>query len=132
MARKVKDVTVSEEGRDKGKVFVLTEMPASRAEKIGQRMAVALMRAASGDNAANEALMDEVMTCVQFRPDPLTHPQTVRPLIEDDIEEVATGIKRRQEVAELHVGFFAVDALSRLISATGQPGSSDTPTSPGT
>jgi hypothetical protein len=77
-----------------------------------------------------EPSMDQVMGWVQIRPDPANHPQIIRPLIEDDIEEVATRIKLRQEVAELHSGFFAIDALSKLISAT-MPGSSDTPTFPG-
>ena len=43
MARTVSNYTVTDEGRDNGKVFVLTEMPASRAESWAMRALLALM-----------------------------------------------------------------------------------------
>jgi hypothetical protein len=42
MARKTAIITISAEGRDNGKVFLLTEMPASRAEAWGMRALLAL------------------------------------------------------------------------------------------
>jgi len=128
--RKVIDVTITEDGRDKGKTFVLTEMPASQAEKVGQRMAFAMaLAASSGDASRLEALMDEVMRCVQVRPDP-ARPEIIRPLVEDDIEEIETRVRLRREVAELHTGFFAIESLSNLISVRTSGDSLGTPTSP--
>ena len=46
MARKVEYVTIDQEGRDKGKTFKITEMPALKAEKWATRAFLAL--AASG------------------------------------------------------------------------------------
>ena len=43
MARKVSNYTVTKEGRDLGKTFVITEMPASRAEAWATRALLALM-----------------------------------------------------------------------------------------
>ena len=43
MARTTANYTVTEEGRDQGKVFVRTEMPASRAESWAMRALLALM-----------------------------------------------------------------------------------------
>ena len=43
MARSISNYTVQDEGRDNGKVFVLTEMPASRAESWAMRALLALM-----------------------------------------------------------------------------------------
>nr|DAH84769.1 MAG TPA: Sperm-activating peptide [Caudoviricetes sp.] len=127
MARKTKALTIADEGRDQGKVFILREMPASQAEKwamrallsvarsgidIGQAasqgmqgialMGVSALLSANWDDA--EPLLDEMMSCIEIRPDP-AKVNIVRALIEDDIEEVMTRIKLRQEVLELHVGF---------------------------
>jgi hypothetical protein len=141
MARKVARVTIVDEGRDKGKVFVLTEMPASRAEKWAMRALLAMSR--SGVDIPNDAvqsgmlgvaaagvqslarlqffeaeeLMDEMFGCITIQPDPEI-PTTTRPLIEDDIEEVATRLKLRWEVLQLHVNFSVSGLLSRLRSAT--------------
>ena len=43
MARSTVNYSVKDEGRDFGKVFVLTEMPASRAESWAMRSLLALM-----------------------------------------------------------------------------------------
>ena len=45
MARNAKPVVITAEGRDKGKRFVLTEMPALRAEKWALRALLALAKA---------------------------------------------------------------------------------------
>ncbi|WP_444859382.1 hypothetical protein [Serratia sp. (in: enterobacteria)] len=46
------------------------------------------------------------MTCVQAVPNPADK-TVVRPLIEADIDEVATRLNLRAEVFKLHVDFFA-------------------------
>ena len=127
--RKVISITISTNDRDKGKVFQLREMPASKAEKWAARAFLALAKsgvdipddiaeqgvagiAAVGIKALSriefsdaEALLDEMFDCVQFIPDP-SRPDVVRGLIEDDIEEVATRVKLRKEVLALHLDFF--------------------------
>src|SRR5690606_28017043 len=58
-------------------------------------------------------LLDEMFECVKAMPDP-SKPAIVRPLIEDDIEEIASRVKLRDEVFELHAGFSLAGALSSL------------------
>jgi hypothetical protein len=133
--RKVAQYTVTDEGRDKGKVFSITEMSASRAEAWATRVLLALM----GSNAdlpenfdelgmaglaelglksigglkweVAEPLLAEMMECVQIIPNP-AKPNVIRPLIEDDIEEVLTRFKLRIEVWKLHMDFLQAVAPS--------------------
>jgi hypothetical protein len=51
-----------------------------------------------------EPLLEEMMTCIQIRPDP-KQPDVLRSLWEEDIEEVATRLRLRSEVFKLHVSF---------------------------
>lgn len=135
MARSTVNYTVTDDGRDFGKVFVLTEMPASKAESWAMRALLALMasgvevpegfdrmgmaamaevgiRALSGLKwEVAEPLLAEMMECVQVMPDP-GKPHVVRRLIEEDIEEVATRVKIRAEVWKLHTGFLKAAAPS--------------------
>ena len=135
MARSISNYTVQDEGRDNGKVFVLTEMPASRAESWAMRALLALMangvevpegfdrmgmaamaeigiRALSGLKwEVAEPLLLEMWDCVQVMPDP-SKPHVVRRLIEEDIEEIATRVKLRAEVWKLHTGFLKAVAPS--------------------
>lgn len=137
MARTKQNYKIQEEGRDFGKVFVLTEMPASRAEAWAMRSLLALMEgnidvpdgferlgmAAMAEIGIKglsrlkweiaEPLLDEMWSCVQFMPDP-AKPQIVRNLIEEDIEEVLTRIRIRAEIWKLHTGFLqaAVKSVS--------------------
>lgn len=128
MARKTLTFTVTDEGRDRGKVFLLTELPASKAESWAMRSLLALMaggvempdgienmgmagmaevgiRALSGLKwEIAEPLLAEMWECVQCIPDP-SKPHVVRTLIEEDIEEVTTRIKLRAEVWKLHTDF---------------------------
>lgn len=139
MARKTKLVQITADGRDKGKVFLLTEMSASRAEKWAARALLAVGNAgtdlspeiafggfagmavlgiqalAKVSFAEAEPLMDELFDCVQIIPDPKV-PEVFRRLIEDDIEEVATRVHLRAEVWTLHTGFSFADAISMLTS----------------
>lgn len=140
MTRKTINFTVTDEGRDKGKTFVLTELAASRAEAWAARALLALMK--SGEELPHgfentgmagmaqlgikalaglswevaEPLLAEMWECVQVMPDP-TRPHVVRVLIEDDIEEVLTRVKLRAEIWKLHTDFFSAGALSRLTGA---------------
>ncbi len=135
MARKTTNYTVSADGRDKGKVFVITEMPASRGESWAMRAILALI-----ENGANlpegfermgmaglaeigikalsglrweqaEPLLSEMLSCVQIMPDP-ARPHVVRNLIEEDIEEIGTRITLRAEIFKLHADFFTSAARS--------------------
>lgn len=135
MGRHIKELVITADGRDKGKVFVLTEMPAARAEKWAGRAWLALARSGvdlpadlQGTGIAGlailtlkafagvqwfdmEPLLDEMFECVQIKPD-TRNPEVVRKLIDDDTEEVRTRIQLRREVVELHVGFSLADLPS--------------------
>src|SRR6266702_1240453 len=135
MARKTKHVTIHLEGRDKGKQFFITELPASKAEKWAAKAFLALAHAGVeipdeirgagmaalavvGLNALGrvsfeeaEPLLDEMMSCVQAVPDP-KRPTIIRELVEDDIEEVATRIFLRGETFEVHTGFSIAGTIS--------------------
>lgn len=127
MARRIANFTATA-GRDAGKVFRLTEMPAAQAEKWAVK---AFLAAAKGgiqlpDNIADSGfagiaqvgfgllsnmppelafdLLDEMMACIQFQPNP-AKPEVVRGLVDDDIEEVLTRIHLRKAVFDLHVDF---------------------------
>jgi hypothetical protein len=126
MSRKVKEITITAEGRDQGKTYLITELPASEGEKWAMR-ALALL-AKSGvelpDGSANlgmagvarlgfealmginfldlEPLLDQMMTCVQAVPSS----GMARKLVEEDIEEIATRLALRRDIFELHTGFF--------------------------
>lgn len=136
MARKTLNYTVQDQGRDFGKVFVLTEMAATRAEAWAMRALLALMNAGvevpegfdkMGMAAMAEVgikalaglkwetakpLIDEMLACVQIMPDP-SKPMVIRNLIEDDVEEVITLIKLRAEVWQLHAGFLKAVAIPK-------------------
>lgn len=136
--RKTKTIVITEQGgkenRDKGKRFLITEMPALQAEKWAARAFLAL--AHSGVQIPDdiksggmiglaftglqmlqgvrfeeaEPLMDEMLACIQIIPDP-TNPEFTRPLQVnigdgDDIEEVSTLLLLRQEIFGLHTDFF--------------------------
>ncbi len=137
MARKKETITIETEGRDKGKIYHLTEMPAEQAEEWATRLLLALGKsgvdipegvfsmgmaglAAVGIRAMGslpwevaKPLMAEMMTCIRIQPDP-NRPQIVRQLISDDIEEVATRLRLRDEVINLHMGFSVTGFISNL------------------
>jgi len=143
MARKQITITIDTPGRDFGKSYRLTEMPASQAEKWAARAFLALAKSGveipdniakaglagiaafglkalgSMDFADAESLMDEMFQCISCIPD-LSRPMVVRGLIEDDIEEVSTRVKLRKEVFGLHVNFSMPAAgLTSSSTATG-------------
>ena len=140
MARKTAIVTISAEGRDKGKVFVLTELSAYEAEDWAGRALFALMNAGVEipDNIAEaglagvaamglkaiaklpfdsaKPLLDKMMGCIQIQ----HSPTVTRALIPDDIEEVATLLTLRKQVLGLHMDFSMAAAPSTSGSKPGQ------------
>lgn len=140
MARKTKVIVCPHEGRDKGKHYLITEMPASESEEWAIRAFLALAHSgvevpeeiaqagmaglaivglqALGRIKWEEAkpLLDKMMTCVQAMPDP-TKPELFRGLVETDIEEAQTRFWIRAEVFELHTGFSFADAAQSLQGA---------------
>jgi hypothetical protein len=151
--RKTAIVTIDAEGRDYGKVFLLREMPASRAEKWATKAFLALaksgveipddiakmglagiaaigLKSLAGVSFADaEPLMDEMFACVTIIPDPsktdvANQTPIHRSLVEDDIEEIATRLTLRKELFALHVNFSLPAAPSSSISGTSAgPGS---------
>jgi hypothetical protein len=128
MARKISYYEVTAEGRDKGKLFKLTEMSASQGEHWAVRALLAIGRTGielpdgiekAGFSAIAsfglglimklpieeaDILLAEMMQCIQIVPNPQNRELT-RALIEDDIEEVKTRVLLRKAVFDLHVDF---------------------------
>jgi hypothetical protein len=141
MARKEITVTIETEGRDQGKVFLIKELSAQRAEDWAARLLLALTRngvqvpenvldmgmagiAAVGIRSIGgipwdqaKPLLDEMMACVRIQPSP-SRPNIVRALIDrgddgDDIEEITTRITLREAWITLHTGFSIAGFLSK-------------------
>lgn len=143
MARKELMLTIDTPGRDVNKTFYIREMSATKAERWATRALLALLKsgvevpediasaglagvAAMGlrafggiDFADAEPLLAEMMSCAQIVPD-ISRPQVKRALIEDDIEEVTTLLRLREEVLSLHTGFSLRDFRLRLTAANQQ------------
>jgi hypothetical protein len=141
MARKTENFTVTDEGRDKDKTFLLTEWPASKAEAWAIRAllalgaanvdvpegvmnggmsglaAVGLKKLFALPYSAAGPLLDELMECVQVTPDP-RRPQVKRALVETDIEEIRTRLALKWEVLKLHIDFSIAGELSKLEGKT--------------
>lgn len=151
MARRVVEITIKDENRDKGKTFVLTEKPAREAERWAARAMVAILNSgvdvpdsARGSGMAGiaaigvnqlfkvnyvelEPLMDEMMTCVQVK----SSAGVIRQPVEEDIEELPTLLQLRKEVLFLHLGFLPPATLSNLKERlSGLAGLQLVPTSP--
>lgn len=158
MARKELKIGISdgtaETNRDYGKVFLLREMPALRAEKWAFRALSTAARAGANipdeimtmgmrgiaivgvqallyvrfDDA--EPLLDEMLDCISLLPSSKDD-SIERPLTEDDIEEIATLIKLRKEILTLHMGFLkAGDQTTQDPATTSPADSQSTQTSP--
>ena len=142
-------------GRDAGKAFHLTEMPAAQTEKWALRAMMGLIKGGmeipdeivgSGiagiatlgltafgrmDFEIAEPLLDEMFNCIKIYGTPGKE-ETIRFLVENDIMEVGTRIRLRQEVFALHVGFSLAELRSKLSSAMkNRQGSLNTETSQG-
>jgi hypothetical protein len=120
---------VDDKSRDNGKMYLLKEMPASRVEKWAFRALAAISKAgifipaeARDAGVAGiatmgfaklaeipwedlEPLLDEMMTCVSYVPNP-EQKQIVRyPAGDDAMEEVSTRLIIRKEIFEMHTNF---------------------------
>lgn len=150
MARRIADVVVSAEGRDKGKTFRITEWPAWQAEEWGLRVMSCASRAgiqipeeamagnmlvvaAYGLQALTAASYDEMrpllvemMETVVFVPAPMENPTITRRLVDDDTEEVATRVWLRDRIIEVHTGF-SLAAIVLNLAATAARGAEATP-----
>lgn len=149
MARKVQEYQVSladTDNRDRGKTYVITEMPATQAEAWAIRALLALAR--NGTEVPAEALqagfaglipyltnlvgavrwedaqplLAEMLTCVQYQATIDSQgTKFTRKLVDGDIEETETLMLLRKEVIKLHKGFLR--AVGNLIS----PAAKETP-----
>ena len=132
MARKTKKITIESNGRDQGKVFLITELDAWAAEEWATEALFAMMNAgvnipegienaglagvaALGLSALTKVsydkakpLIEKMMSCVQVVL------AVTRPLIADDIEEVGTLLLLKKEVLLLHLDFFTAGGASIL------------------
>lgn len=131
MARKTQTLTITDDGRDKGKRFVLTEMPAYQGIKWADRCLLAI--AASGaklpdgamgsgmlgllaagvtalDNLEYDVvapLLDELMSCAAYQPNP-NQPNVTVPVFLGEgcqIEEIKTFWSLRVALFQLMTGF---------------------------
>lgn len=126
MARKTCNLPIEEEGRDKGKVFVLTELPALDIERWTVRLVLALgkngislpdVQADSGfagiagilwvliaqiSPSEAEALMATMLDGLKINAG-----KVIREVAPDDIEEPETLLQIRMAWVDLHAGFFA-------------------------
>ena len=132
MARHTKIITITDEGRDKGKGYLITEMDPVHGEKWATRLLLAaaeggldmpesfdfttasssklapyvMLAIAKAKWETLEPLLDEMMGCVQYVPTP-SNPLVVLPLSAnpDAIEEVKTMLTIRRGWLELQLGF---------------------------
>lgn len=140
--RRIETVTITAEGRDKGKVFTIKEMPAWQAEEWFTRAVLLLARsglevpgdildrgpmafvamtaglALSGLSRANyddvKPLLAQMMDCVAFNPGGTTMDMTGGTMMHL-IEEAKTILYLREKVISLHVGFSIGDYLSLFL-----------------
>lgn len=137
--RKTGEVEIKADGRDQGKRFLLTEMPASQGEAWAVRALSAMAKSGveipddiieagwaalafvgirallASDYRDVGPLLDEMMSCVQIIV--ATGP---RKMIESDIEEIATRVFLRDEVYRLHANFSLIESLSNAITSAAQ------------
>ena len=138
--RKTLTYAVDSEGRDKGKTFLITEMPATKAEDWAIRAMFALGAANvdipegalqlgmaalaeiglkklfAVEAAQMRPLLSELMECVEFVPNP--QKPTVKvgyPLFESQVEEVKTLLVLKWEVLKLHLDFSLAAGLSESL-----------------
>jgi hypothetical protein len=110
MSRKVWKETISIEGRDKGKTFEITEMPAT----AGKKWVMELYSLGEGKSAGYlTTLMDRPefigwRDCVKYRPPDAKLAAQVISWDDDacQIEEIPTVLFLQGKVLEMHTGFF--------------------------
>ena len=140
MARKTSKFVVESVGRDKGKTFLLTEMPATKAEDWAIRVMLALgsanvdipegaiqlgmaalveigLKKLFTINAEDlKPLLAELMECAEFIPNPQKPQVTLGyPIFESQVEEVTTLLTLKWKVLSLHLDFSLAAGLSESI-----------------
>ena len=151
--RKTVDVTISPEtapsveGRDYGKTFRITEMPAMQAEKWANRATLAMVPRLSQEISPEvaealaenptmpqmgrlfkllqgisfpeiEPLLDELMNCVEVvSSDPRIPPRKLGLGGMEDIEEIETIRYLREVVLNVHTGFIMPASILALMEA---------------
>jgi hypothetical protein len=146
--RKSKIVTIEAEGRDKNKMYLISEMSVTEIEGWAMRVLLALMKSnvelpdgvmdlgAAGlaemglkclgglQWEVAKPLLDEMLACVKIIPNP-RNANVSRDLREDqgDIEELPTLLNLRMEVWKLHTGFLQAAGPSLLERAKAAKGS---------
>lgn len=147
--RKERFVTITDEGRDKGKVFHILEMSSYDGETFSMKLLQAIARAGEGINMSEtgiagvaalgqealgtrtiaripfdelRTLLDDAMKNITIVRDP-AHPEGRYPLREEDIEEVATRMKLRNEVLDLQGLFSDAGSPSTVNSISAPPAS---------
>lgn len=152
MPRKTIRITIAEEGRDKGKAFVLSELPADQAERWFIRALFAIAKsdadvtpeviaggAASfaawglpallqSDYRDVEPLLDEMWQCIQYQHAANIPLQDIAAGINSPIEEVSTRFALRLAVMQLHLGFFIPEATPTSGQTSGENEEPTTPT----
>lgn len=144
MGRRTETITIEDEGRDKGKVFVITEMSAMAGERWAGRITELVL--ASGvevpEDISKESITEDAAglaqlvaigvpllkamhdpeidkatwECVKYQHNPQHPPQA---LMQDDacqIEEISTVTHLRMAVFSMHTGFFSLEKLSTTAS----------------
>jgi hypothetical protein len=141
MARKTARVTIEADGRDKGKTFVVTELPALDIERWTVRLVLALgkngvnlpgVQADSGFAGIAGVLWAllaqvspeeaETLMATMLEGLKIDEGKIIRELVTDDIEEPETLLTLRMAWVELHAGFFKKGGRliwGRLTSLTG-------------
>lgn len=154
MARKVENVVIEAEGRDRGKTFILTEMPAVLGERWAT-LALSLMSKAglvpagaedsgmaglaatplgglSQLRALQDPSLDAWWDCVAYLHAPNQMPQKIFPGAACQIEEIATVGLLRMKLLDMHTSpfFSASQSITDSSSPAQTTHSSRIPTFP--
>jgi hypothetical protein len=139
VARKTETVVIHEEGRDKGKTFIVTEMPAIPGERWATQALTLIAKAgAEMPKGAEEAGMaglavapltnlhvlralqdpslDAWWECVKYQHKPNAPLQPIFQGEACQIEEIATVNLLRMKVLGMHTGFFSEGAPSTSVA----------------
>jgi len=144
MGRRTETITIEDEGRDKGKVFVITEMSAMEGERWAGRITelvlasgISLPKEATGATedagmaglaqlagvgvpllkALHDPEIDKATwACIKYQHDPRHAAQAIMQGDACQIEEISTVTELRMAVLRLHTGFFS--PASRSTSAS--------------
>ncbi len=131
--RKKVTVSITAEGRDKGKTFIVTEMSADAGERWATQglyllaQAGAEVPAGAADagmaglaatgvdflsiaqaRALQDKSLDSMWDCIEYQHAPGHPPQKILPGEASQIEEISTRTRLREEVLRLHLSFFTV------------------------